>query len=144
MIIGYECSLCDGRLADILRHLTTQQYEYYVPLLSAISNGGNVLPTVIKNVCVDSDELMQIAQKCIWELELHIYPYGAKKKLFKTYDEYINSDCICCLVFYDCKLLDVYAKSEILEDFFMLLCGIGANQLTEIREDGNHRDLMYI
>ena len=144
MVIGYECSLNDGGISELLRYFATLRFDYYIPWLSAISNNTENLPSIIKNICIDADELYHIAQKSIWEMELCIYPSGEKKKFFRTYDQYMRSNCIACLIFYDCQLLDAYTKSGIREDIYTQLREINANQLIAIRDNGNHREIMHI
>lgn len=144
MIIGYECSLNDGGISKLLQYFATLHFDYYVPWLSAISNNKENLPSTTKNMCINADELYNIAPKSIWEIELCIYPSGEKKEYFETYDQYVKSNCIACLIFYDCKLLDIYAKSEIKEDIYKQLCRINANQLIAIQDSGNYRKKMHI
>lgn len=109
---GIECSLYNGSISELLLFLSRMPFSFFVQHCSKIDNNQQRLPRLSNNYYADSQAVEAMAESCIWELVLQMYPIGACASQIETYDDFRNSQCCCCLIFYDCGLLDIYIKDR--------------------------------
>lgn len=142
-IRGIECSLFNGGIKDLLLFLSNKPYDFYVRWCMKIDNNRELLPKSSNNYRIFSSDLKKLAKSTIWELVLDIYPMGENSQMIETYDDFINSQCLCCLIFYDCALLDIYVKESTLRDqIYNLLCSLQAKDIEIITDSTDGRTLL--
>jgi hypothetical protein len=139
-IRGIECSLYNDQIGDLLRFLSNKTYEFYVSKCMKIESNNMLIPKATFNFPISSLGLKNLAQNSIWELVLHIYPLGLSNQVVETYDDFIRSSCICCLIFYDCGLLDIYVKDTTLRNqLYEQLLSLNADEIKLITASTDKR-----
>lgn len=140
-IRGIECSLYNGNVEDLLRFISNNPFEFYVKWCMKIDDKHMLLPKSSNNFRISSHDLKKMAEECsIWELVLHLYPVGSDNQIIETYEDFINSSCVCCLILYDCGLLDIYVKeSDFRERLWNLLLSLGAEDMALITDESDGR-----
>ena len=139
-IRGMECSLYNGRFQDLLLFIANTPFEFYVRWCSKIDDKRMLLPRPLHDFRALPQDLKKMAKESIWELVLHVYPVGSDNQIIETYEDFINSSCICCLIFYDCGLLDLYVKEpDFRERLYNLLRSLGAKDLELITDASDER-----
>ena len=142
-IKGIECTLPNGKINNLLLSLVDKPYDYYVSWCMKIDNSQKALPESSKDINISAQELTVLAQSGIWELVLHIYPAGSERNIIKTYSDFEHSSCICCLIFYDCCLLDIYVKDGCLfESMYTHLHILQAENLELLTNKSYMRDIL--
>lgn len=144
-IRGIECSLYNGRVEELLLFFSNKPFDYYVRRCMKIDDKYVILPKSSYNFCISPHDLKELAKESIWELVLHVYPAGSNGKLIETYDDFVNSACICCLIFYDCGLLDIYIKESSLRDqLYDLLLSLQAKDIELITDVSDGRTCLSL
>ena len=143
-IRGIECSLYNGRIEDVLLFLSQKSFEFYVKWCMKIDNNQQLLPKSTRDYPVSAHDLCELAKMSIWELVLHAYPTGANSCTIETYSDYKKSACTCCLIFYDCGLLDIYTKDLCLcNQLYELLLSLQAKDIAYITDLSDNRTHLY-
>lgn len=144
-IRGISCSLYNGAIRNLLRFLSKESFEFYVPWCNKIDNSEMLLPKLSQVYHASSFDLAEISTHCIWELVLQMFPVGSNHEEIETYDDFVSSSCICCLIYYDCGLLDVYVKDFVLlESIQELLIQFHAEDLEFITDDNDVRIALHV
>lgn len=144
-IRGIECSLYNGGVEDLLLFLSTKPFDFYIRWCMKIDDKGVNLPKSLSDFQIFPHELKKMAKESIWELVMHIYPVGANRKIIETYDDFMNSSCICCLIFYDCGLLDIYIKELSLRNqLYDLLHSLQAKDIELITDVSDCRTFLSL
>lgn len=139
-IRGIECSLYNGRVEDLLLFISNIPFDFYVRWCMKIDDKDMILPKSLNNFKISSHDLRTLAKASIWELVLHIYPVGSNVREIETYDDFVNSSCTCCLLFYDCGLLDIYVKeAQFRKQLSNLLVSLGAKDIVSITDASDTR-----
>ena len=113
-IRAISCSLYNepDRLTRLLQILAAEDYAFFLPWCSTIYQSGMIIPENFIDCSAGSGDLTKLANTTIWELVLQIYPSGAASERIETYEDFCKSSCIGCLIYYDCGLLEIYAKGD--------------------------------
>lgn len=144
-IRGIECSLGNEKLEDLLLFLSNNLFDFYIPWCMKIANKQRIVPQSLNNLPISLCDLKKLAKESIWELVLHIYPVGASKQVIETYDDFLNSQCHCCLIFYDCGLLDIYIKNADFRDqLYSLLLSLSAKDMKFITDLSDSRTCLFL
>lgn len=139
-IRGIECSLYNGKVEDLLLFLSNKPFDFYVRWCLKLEGNNGLLPTSSRNFHILPYDLKKLAKESIWELILDIYPVGLNKQTIETYDDYINSPCVCCLILYDCGLMDIYVKeSNLRNQLYNLLLSLQAKDIAFITDRSDCR-----
>ena len=142
-IKGIECSLYSGRIKKLLMYLADKSYDYYISWCMKIDDWHNSFPQSSQNFHISTQGLKELAQSSLWELVLYIYPVGQEHKIIETYSDFENSSCICCLILYDCGLLDIYVKdANLLESIYNQLQSLQAEELRILTNRSNIRKIL--
>lgn len=142
---GLTCSLYNGRITELLVYLATIFHSFRVPWSSRIEDNETLLPNSGQDGDITSNMLKEIATQCIWELVLQVYPENAKKADIETYEDFMNSQCLCCLIYYDCGLLDIYIQNqELLALIHRKLLLLDATDLEFITNINDCRALLHL
>ena len=143
-IRGIECSLHNGNIEDLLIFLSNKSFDFFVQHCSTIDNNRMILPRTSLNFCISSDQLCELAKTSIWELVLHIYPTGSNKQQIETYEDFLKSECLCCLIFYDCGMLDIYIKGyDLNREVYNILNSLQAEDIKYITDFSDGRTFLY-
>ncbi len=143
-VLGFECSLYNGNIDKILMFLSGLTYKYYVSNYLLIDSKEVLLPKKHNDFWIKPNTLESMAKETIWELVLFVYDKNVIEQPIKTYDDYVNSSCVACLLYYDCGLLEIYVKEPHLRNRLLeLLIKIGAEDLKHITDDCNYRVFLY-
>lgn len=143
--LGVQCELSDYgelNLTSVFQGINLHQYNLFS--YSMLSEGSKIITN--NGSCVTPESLMSISDsKCaIWELSMYVFPKCSLPRQITDYIDYLNSECICCLLYYDCKYLEVYAKSQewitIIADN---LSHMKYNELSSITSDNDVRNYFY-
>lgn len=113
-IIGLHCGLPSGGIQRLLLHLSKENASFWVISCDTIRRPDQWLPDHAQGFRVATDQLLELSKLTIWELVLQLYPKGATPAQIETYEDFENSDCLCCLIYYDCGWLDLYVKDPTL------------------------------
>ena len=113
---GIECSLFNGGIKDLLIFLSNEPFAIYISKCTKIDNKDMIMPKSSYDFCVSPYGLRELVKASIWELVLYLYPLETDFQPIKTYDDFIRSSCVCCLIFYDCGLLEIYVKDALFRD----------------------------
>ena len=138
---GITCSLYEGDFPSFLQYLSKENCIFFAEHCSAIYSKDQLLPCRKECFYMSADELMMLSHSTIWELVLFLFPPNApSQKRIETYDEFVQSSCLCCLIFYDCGLLDLYVKDEKrLGEFWDKLESLGARDMAISTDMNDHR-----
>lgn len=145
VMAAIECSLKDDDIGAILRHISCTNYDVFIPWCSKIDDAEDVLlPRAKRNFVVTSQQLQRLALSSIWELVLQLWPCGSCPKSIETYEDFIQSHCIGCLIYYDCGTFEFYAKNAtLLTQVQDVLTVLGADNLRTLTRNDIHRSIMY-
>lgn len=144
-IRGIECSLYSGQFEEFLMYLSYQAYEFYIVSCMKIGTKRQFMPELQQNISVTRQTIQELAKTSIWELVLHLYPTGKLPQTINTYQDFINSGCDCCLIFYDCGLLNIYIKDKNnFECFWKKLCMLKAQEIRIITDDNDNRTVLHL
>lgn len=142
--LGVKCVLNTSAFNQILRLIAKEAYELYVPWCSGIDAPYMRLPYNSRIGHITALELEELAEQTIWEMVLSMYPTGKSDDTIETYDDYQNSECVCYIIYYDCGILEVYAKNFCwMKKLYETLSALGATSLSYIIEENNSRTRMY-
>lgn len=142
---GVRCGLSGRAINELLYFLSTIESNFYIPWQLAIESRDMILPKEVRNVIASEQYIRSISKFTIWELELHIYPYGKTHQSFEIYEDFLRSSCICCLIYYDCGWLSIYIKGDELfcQIYDKLLC-LQAEDLVILTEGNDSREALHL
>ncbi len=144
-IRGIECSLYNGRIEDLLLFLSNKPFDFYIRRCMKINDKHALLPKPSCNFRILPNDLKQLAKESIWELVLDIYPVGSNIQTIETYDDFLESPCVCCLIFYDCGLMDIYVKDSNLRNrLYHMLFSLQAKDITLISDVSDNRTCLSL
>ena len=137
---GISCTLNEGGIDELLRFLSQISCTFFSPWCSKIDSPKQWLPGDTRDFYLDSQGLCTLAQSTIWELVLHIYPEGETAQKIETYEEFLQSKCFCCMIYYDCGWLDIYIKDPALfEQVHSKLLSLNAEDFEILTATNNGR-----
>lgn len=144
-IRGIECTLFNEKIEELLIFLSHELGEFYIPWCLKIDDSQMLLPTSIESCHISANNLIELAKSSIWELVLHIYPISSKYEMIETYDDFIKSACRCCLIFYDCGLMDIYIKGKkLFERIHNKLIALEAGDMRLITDVSDTRTILHL
>lgn len=142
---GISCSLFHGAIGELLQILAKEPFEFFVPWCSRIDHPKMLLPKSSPIYSISASDLAELSTCSIWELVLQLFPVGGGCAEIETYDDFLKSPCICCLIFYDCGLLDVYVKDPVfLERIREHLIRLGAEELMFLTDANDGRTALRV
>lgn len=142
---GISCSLYNGTIGNLLQILSKEPFAFFIPWCSRIDHPKMLLPKSSQIHRISSSDLAELSADCIWELVLQMFPFGVSCEAIETYDDFLRSPCICCLIYYDCGLLDVYVKDPaFLERIREHLMRLGAEDLMFITDANDGRTALHV
>lgn len=109
-IRGVYCLLSGGEfdLDRVFRGIDLCRYE----LCSyAMWMKGMVIATLDGELTM-SELTDKLSGYTVEELSVHVFPKGASPRKPDDYADYLRSECVCSLMYYDCGYLEVYAKDR--------------------------------
>ena len=143
-IRGIECSLYNGNIKELLVFLSNKPFDFFVKSCAKINDNSIFLPQISYNFCILSNELYELAKASVWELVLHMYPAGSNKQQIETYEDFLKSECLCCLIFYDCGMLDIYIKDyDLNREIYNILNSLQAEDIKYITDSSDGRTFLY-
>ncbi len=115
MTCGLEALLSNRQpfqIMDLLQGIPLAEYELY-------STGGIVcpsdgLPSGGGSLSAEDLERLSSPPYYVSEMSLYLFPRGMKVRRLKDYADYLQSGCVCGIMYYDCAYLEVYAKEPAL------------------------------
>jgi len=145
---GISCSIynCSNVIRTILVALSEKYHSFYISWYNAIAKEKTLLPIASEDYIVSSEGLNDMVNATIWDVVLFAFPKDAEiVASFTTYEDYQNSSCECCLIYYDCGELDVYLKdSELLNNMHKLLVEHNAENFVILTDENDRRDTLHI
>ncbi|MBR6801067.1 MAG: DUF2691 family protein [Eubacteriaceae bacterium] len=144
-IIGIESSVNPGVIKIILNHYSVMYDEFYILQCSKIHSKEMLLPEDTYHITVDGQYLRDVAQSTVWELVMYIYPEGITGSEIGTYEDFLESECNTCVIYYDCGYLEIYSKDE--EHLFAMhkiLSRLDTDELTFVTEENFDRTAMHL
>lgn len=116
-IIGLYFGIDNDDFEYLLQYFAKEGYHYHVPHCEC--HGENtILPGDYYHFHLDVKQLRELSQECIWAMTLQVYPLECPTDRFDTYEGFLQSSCIYCVIMYDCGWVEIYAKS--VEELFKL------------------------
>ncbi len=142
---GISCSLYHGAIGNLLQILSKEPFAFFIPWCSRIDHPKMLLPKSSPIYSISASDLAELSTDCIWELVLQMFPFGVSCEAIETYDDFLKSSCICCLIYYDCGLLDVYVKGPVfLERIRKHLIQLGAEDLEFLTDANDGRTALRV
>ena len=111
-VIGIEFFVNGRVIKEVLNYYSLKYDEFYIPWVYNMHVPGMIIPSGKKDIDLGPQELRVLAKTSVWELVLHVYEPGANRSEINTYDDFMKSECICCLIYYDCGYLEIYSKDK--------------------------------
>lgn len=140
---GIRCELAQNDIGKFLLYFTKKDLDYFTPWCSYIKENGRGIPNTVQNIQLTSTDLTNLMRYSLWEFVLHIYPSDAEKKSIRSYSDYLNSNCICCIIYYDCGVTEIYAKDKhMLREIEDLAIQLNVPFVTYITDDTDDRKVM--
>lgn len=144
-IRGLRCSLPSGGIQELLLHLSKENASFWIATCYAIRRPDQWLPDRAQGFRVTTDQLQELSNLTIWELVLQLYPKGATPAELEIYEDFENSDCLCCLIYYDCGWLDLYVKDpNLLHSIQELLADLPAEDTQILTAANDTRTAMHL
>ena len=145
IIRGLSCELPPKAINRLLQFLSQKPYQFYIPWCDKIETSTQILAKSSGGFYATATDLQEMEHHTIWELELQIYPLECEKDCFETYEDFANSACLCCLIFYDCGQLDVYIKTASLFKHIQdELLTLKAENLTILTSENDAREALHL
>lgn len=142
---GMRCDLPPYGINKLLLFLSQLPGCFYMPWCDKIEKSTQLLPRSLADVYVTAQELRGMEYQAIWELVLHIYPVGAEKACIKTYRDFMDSNCRCCLIYYDCGNLDIYIKeADLFQQIQARLLSLRAEALEFLTDTNDDREALHL
>lgn len=143
-IRGVTCSLPSMAIGQLLQFLSELEDTFFIPWCDRIQRREEILPKSFRDKVVTASDLRQLAGCSIFELVLHLYPADMPITAIDTYADFLNSHCLCCLIYYDCGILDLYIKEAVFrEKILKKLTELNAEELTLLTWENDGRTVMY-
>lgn len=150
MIRGIECTVAPGALANLLTYFSQDSSTFFVPwcLVHQAGLGGRIgIPETreYRNMSLAACDMDAIIGMSIWELVLHKYPREKQIQTIDTYEDFVNSDCELCLLYYDCGPLEIYIKKDdCIQRIWDMLVALNAQDLKLITDANDNRSGLYV
>ncbi len=139
-----ECILAPEKTIELVRFLGGGAEAIYIQECMLIDHTHPTLPAFFSNGDLNPDQLTKMFPVNLWEIVLHVYPPQAEKSPINTYQDFLDSACICCIIYYDCNYLEIYAKdSNYLQCIESKLVDLGAENILLIDEKKIYRQVMF-
>ena len=111
-IRGLEAELPQGapfRIIDVLRGISPDDnYKIFTPGCRVWSGFA---PTSAPGLISPQDlRALSTPKYTIEELSLHFFPLDAQARELRDYADYMESACVCSIMYYDCGMLEIYTK----------------------------------
>ena len=114
--IGIECELSPESIIDLLKFFSQSDYDIHISHCMMIEDGQGLLPLTFTDGQITVNQLIDSKVPAVWELVFHVYPYQSGKRPILTYEDFVFSNCVCCIVYYDCASMDIYIKDSSLHE----------------------------
>lgn len=145
MIRGLRCGLPPYAINHILQSLSLEPCRFYIPWCETAETSSQILPKSRRGFFASDTDLQEMAHQAIWELELQLYPSDGEKCCIETYEDFTNSACICCLIYYDCGWLDAYVKdASLFKQIWNELLTLNAEDLTVLTSENDSREVLHL
>lgn len=137
---GMECELPTDQMYKVLERLADESRSFYVRRCMAIDEEHRFIPGTTVNYAISAKALRELAQSCIWELVLDVYPCGSPVDSIVSYSDFQKSACLCRLIFCDCRELELYIKDAALfAKLSSLLRSLNAENMRDITDASDRR-----
>ncbi len=104
-----------------------------------------LLPQFTENIDITKQSLPKFENQELWELILHIYPKGSQRSIINTYGDFLTSNCICCVIYYDCGSLEIYIKSlSLFQQIWDKLTILKAEDMSVITDENDSRTVLHL
>lgn len=150
MIRGIECTLSPRGLANLLMYFRQDSSKFFVPWC-LVHQTGLVEQISIpetreyRNITLTACEMDAVIGMSIWELVLHKYPDEKQVQAIDSYEDFVNSDCELCLLYYDCGPLEIYIKdANCIQSIWNRLVSLNAQDLKLITDTNDNRSFLYV
>ena len=144
-IRGIECTLYNSAIKEVLLFLANISCDFYIPWCLQIDRKESLIPLGMQIGHISAQGLKRVANCGIWELVLHMFQTGGLYEKIETYSDFRTSACMCCLIYYDCGLLDLYIKDPgLLEKIYNYLLFLGAEEIALITDSSDGRALLHL
>lgn len=102
------------RIMDVLHGILLDHYKIFTP---GCRIWPKFAPASISGLISPQDLLTLSTEKyAIEELSLHFFPCDAQPRALWDYSDYMESSCVCSILYYDCGFLEIYVKdTELLQ-----------------------------
>lgn len=142
---GVRCVLPEKGINKLLLALSQMNYECLLLNCFVINKREMILPELLNNLRVTEKFLKGMATAALFELKFLMYPTNTQRKDFDTYKDFLESDCVCCLLYYDCGWLDAYIKDpSVFASVCGLLLNLGVEQFEIITEFNDERESLRL
>lgn len=127
-IRGIECTLNENAITELVKNIFLQDFVCFVPWCM-VNNNEHIIN--YQSMYLNAESINNLVVSSVWELVLYIYPQNeVATKTVYTYDEFINSNCSCCLLYYDCGILEIYIKEpELFQKVWEVLAVLHAQDM---------------
>lgn len=142
---GMSCGLSNKGINKLLLFLSKKNYTCYLLDCLAIDKREMIIPDYLQDQRATETMLKEMATTSFFEFKFLMYPPNKPCKDFASYETFVESDCICCLLYYDCGWLDVYIKDDVLfEDVYGFLMKLDIEQFEIITDINDKREALSL
>ena len=109
--IGLDCCLpnAEFNIAKWLNGLPLERYQLFIQTLMFTDLTQDIICKRITTL----GELEGLNHKYgVMEITLSIFPVGTPPHIISDYLQFLNSLCVCCLIYYDAGFLELYTKEN--------------------------------
>lgn len=115
VIRGLEAELpqrASFRIADVLSGISLDHYKIFTP---GCRTWPKFAPASVSGLISPQDlRTLSTEKYAIEELSLHFFPLDAQPRELRDYSDYMESSCVCSILYYDCCFLEIYVKDTAL------------------------------
>lgn len=141
---GIRCNLPALAVGQLLLRISKLEYSFYIPWCLSIDRSDQIIPKSFENTIVTALDLAYIAKSSIFELVLHLYVPDSSIRIINNYEDFLQSSCECCLIYYDCGCMDIYIKEDSLFEVIMSeLTALKAEELIVLTDLNDGRTVLY-
>ena len=141
---GITCTFQGDEIYSFLDYIVQEDYDCYA-LWCLKNEKEKLVPQAVKNFKITHKNLNEFGEQGLWELVMHVYPHGIQQALINTYHDFVTSGCICCLIYYDCGVLDIYIKEPMqFQEIWNKLILLDAENMVRITDNNDCRIELHL
>lgn len=142
-IRGIECTANRWVLEQLVQYWGNDEFHFWI-------SSCMIYPDLFskgqpKNLELSYGELDNLVRQNIWELDFKVFDKNSEPEHIMSYDDFLRSGCIFCLLYYDCQFLELYIKrADDYERIRKLLECLGSENLITKTDSSDGREYLHL